>query len=115
MVKKKAPAINDILGKVVTLSKEEALELQRLISDLLKCWEETDQNLDTNSSLIATNSKSKPRGTYIEWKQIPRNGKLYGPYPYLRYVDKGTYKSVYLKQMAQETARKRQQCTSVAT
>lgn len=42
---------------------------------------------------------------YIEWKWIRQGDKVYGPYPYWRFVRNGKRCSIYLKQLAQELRR----------
>lgn len=39
---------------------------------------------------------------YIEWKWIRQGNKVYGPYPYWRFVRNGKRCSIYLKELAQE-------------
>jgi hypothetical protein len=45
---------------------------------------------------------------YIEWKTIRHGKKVYGPYPYWRFIRDGKRYSIYLKELAQE----RRQSTS---
>lgn len=40
---------------------------------------------------------------YIEWKSIRHGDKVYGPYPYWRFVRDGKHHSIYLKELAQQT------------
>lgn len=44
----------------------------------------------------------KRGGGDIEWKMICQGDKCYGPYPYWRFFSGKTYRSIYLKQLAQE-------------
>ena len=55
----------------------------------------------TTEKRDVSTSPQKPAATpYVEWKLIPRNGKLYGPYPYRRWRDdKGRLRSQYAKDL----------------
>ena len=81
-------SLEDLIQSAATLSRQELLELQAVVSGLLEATEPLSE-----SEAEATTSGS------IEWKMIPDNkrGKEYGPYPYLRYWKNGKLKSKYLK------------------
>jgi hypothetical protein len=76
-------------------------KLDELIAALLALREALDQeelNQEESAVQEATASPSsvidrKGKAAHIAWKMI--NG--YGPYPYLRFRDEGTYRSYYLK------------------
>jgi hypothetical protein len=78
-----------LLGK-----KKELQELSAIVTALL---ETEDQATESLAEVQAPKLRGRPsKGGYIELKYIPRNGKRYGPYRYLRYYLNGIRKSVYL-------------------
>lgn len=83
-----------LIEQAANLSAEQLQELYAAIKSLIEA--RTGETIDT------TTSQAQPSGRTlgsIEWKIIPdtKRGKVYGPYPYLRYWQAGHLKSKYLK------------------
>lgn len=83
--------LEELIQGAATLSHDELYELYAVISGLL----------EATGSKPETEQVGKEHGSKgsIEWKMIPdtKRGKVYGPYPYLRYWKGGSLKSKYLK------------------
>jgi hypothetical protein len=80
-----------------TLTTWENKDLQELSAIVTALLETEDQATESPSDVPISKPRRRPsKGGYIELKYIPRNGKRYGPYRYLRYYLNGIRKSVYL-------------------
>lgn len=79
---------------LATWKQKDLQELSAIVTALLKT---EDQATESPADVPAPKLRGRPsKGGYIELKYIPRNGKRYGPYRYLRYYLDGIRKSVYL-------------------
>lgn len=78
-----------VLDAALQLSRPDLEKLHAIIGGLLEATERSNQPIP-----------GERRGT-IEWKTIrnKKQGKDYGPYPYLRYWQDGKLKSKYLKDL----------------
>jgi hypothetical protein len=77
-----------------TWKQKDLQELSAIVTALLETQE---QATEPPAKVPAPKTRGRPsKGGYIELKYIPRNGKRYGPYRYLRYYINGIRKSVYL-------------------
>ncbi|HEY5138183.1 MAG TPA: hypothetical protein VIJ25_02525 [Methylococcales bacterium] len=77
-----------------TWKQKDLQELSAIVNALL---ESQDQATEPPSEVPVSKPRGRPsKGGYVELKYIPRNGKRYGPYRYLRYYLNGIRKSVYL-------------------
>lgn len=83
-----------LIEQAANLSVEQLQELYGAITALIEA--RTGETTDPTTS--QTQSPGRTIGS-IEWKIIPdtKRGKVYGPYPYLRYWQAGQLKSKYLK------------------
>jgi hypothetical protein len=80
-----------------TLATWKMKELQELSAIVTALLETQDQVTEPPAEVPVPKPRGRPsKGGYIELKYIPRNGKRYGPYRYLRYYLDGIRKSVYL-------------------
>ena len=79
---------------LTTWKNEDLQELSAIVTALL---ETQDKVTEPPADVPISKPRGRPsKGGYIELKYIPRNGKRYGPYRYLRYYINGIRKSVYL-------------------
>ena len=85
-IERKTDEIEGIIQKLAGLNVGELEEIKAVVNGLI-------------SSMGGTDISSQREVGYIEWKMIPdkKTGKVYGPYPYLRYCSGGRLRSKYLK------------------
>jgi hypothetical protein len=84
-------------GAESNISPRPNQDLQELSAIVTALLETQDLALESPAEVSVPKPRGRPsKGGYIELKYIPRNGKRYGPYRYLRYYLNGIRKSVYL-------------------
>jgi hypothetical protein len=72
-------------------------DLQELSAIVIALMQVQDHETESPAEVPVPKPRGRPsKGGHIELKYIPRNGKRYGPYRYLRYYLNGIRKSVYL-------------------
>ncbi|OUL25439.1 hypothetical protein BV378_15315 [Nostoc sp. RF31YmG] len=103
MVKKKKSTTHSLLQDIAGLSKQDVEFLHAQLGKILENWNdylaevESPNQTETTAPNRKNSRSSSGNSNYIEWKYIRRKGKEYGPYPYWRYRENGTYKSIYMK------------------
>jgi hypothetical protein len=108
--------LEQALNQLALLERTQLQQLQQHLTELLSLlpppcevpdWIQPIPELPTEIAQKqpenqATLLQGKQGGGSIEWKMIRQAGKSYGPYPYWRFWNGKTHRSIYLKQLAQE-------------
>lgn len=115
-------ALEEILQRLVLLDRTGLLQLQEHLVELISLFPaplteqssplqlkpELPNELVQHQIQQTTPLHGSRGGGGIEWKLIRRGDKVYGPYPYWRFKIGKSRRSIYLKQLAQES----RQCKS---
>lgn len=96
-----------IMQQVVHLDRCHLTQLYEHLGEMIEQMEPVALPEDAPSEIGELSEEDdvvcSSRGNgYIEWKTIRHGDKVYGPYPYWRFIRDGKRYSIYLKELAQE-------------
>ncbi len=97
-VSNQSSSLDAIAKQLQYLSELELEEVKDMVAALLmEARRQLNEPLEEEERELGGLEDMKSRGSgHIELKMIPNNGRLYGPYRYLRYWSQGRLKSRYL-------------------